>query len=318
MSNQQEHPPQAQQQMVVRDRQPIAIGSQVNALVPTDLDGAWRLAQWLSKSSLIPKYKDKEADIFLIITTGMELGLPPNASLRGLYCVNGRVALESKTKAALCISKGAAMYFKRIEYTPEATTWETLRAGQTEVVRSRYTKKEAAEAGLTKKEGPWQNYPQRMISHRALGWLCDDVYPDIVLGVSTAEDFDELQSQTFREIGGGMSLSFSDPPAASTPQAASTPSAGVPTTAKNANPTTPTQPAPPPKAEDLTEEEILSISADMKKTMDKKVLRDIGAKRIHGRAMSDRTRNRLLEVYEGQVDLIDSAERDVEPTKKDS
>lgn len=304
-------PAQGESRAIVR--QQIAIASDVNALVPSSLEGAWQLAQWLSKSSLIPKYKDKEADIFLIITSGMELGLPPNASLRGLYCVNGRVALESKTKAALCISKGAALYFKRTEYNENATTWETMRAGQAEPVRMRYTKAEATAAGLTKKEGPWQGYPQRMISHRALGWLCDDVYPDIVLGVATAEDFDEFTGNNFREIGDGMSVSTM-PPAATPPPSDVVP--GVPAGTKDGNAKKPDAPA------DMDEPTVIALIADMKKCMKKSELKAIGEKRIHGKPMSDATRARLLEVYETQVDLIDAADRDTEhpnaPTRKDS
>ncbi len=163
--------------------------TQALALVPTSLDGAMQLARWLSSAKFLPEaLRGKEADIFTMVIAGLELGLPPMAALRGMYIVNGKPSLESKTKAALCLQKSAAVYFKRTEHTADATTWETKRRDTGEISTMRYTREQAKEAGLLTKAGPWSNYAQRMISHRALGWLCDDAYPDVMLGIGTAED----------------------------------------------------------------------------------------------------------------------------------
>lgn len=167
----------------------VETSTAVTALIPTSIEGAMQLAKWLAAANFLPAiYQGKEANAFAMVLSGMELGLPPMAALRGLYPVNGKPSLESKTKAAICLNKGGAVYFKRTEYTPQATTWETKRRDTGEVSTMRYTFDQAKAAGLTTKAGPWSNYPQRMISHRALGWLCDDAYPDFMLGIGTAED----------------------------------------------------------------------------------------------------------------------------------
>lgn len=326
---------------------PIETIHQVNALVPTSIDGAMQFAQWLAKSSLLPKNVNKEHDIFFIICAGMELGLPPMAALRGLYTVHGRTALESKTKAALCLQKGAALYFKRLSYNENETVWETMRHGQTEPVRSRFTLLEAQEAGLAPdrknnrpgKEGPWRQYTQRMISHRALGWLCDDVYPDIVMGVATAEDFDP-QEFTFKPIGAGVELAT--PTAVPAIAAAAEVVPGTPKTAKNANtPKTATAPAPDsaptqtqqaqptqefpkdtskqgdstpagskkpePTGAPLTDDEMADVIERTGKFSNEKELKAYYEENVRNRQMTDVQRNKLLNIYGDQVDMIRDA-----------
>lgn len=314
----------------------VETSTEVHALVPTTIDGAFQLARWLAGSSLLPKSVAREHDIFFIIQAGMELGLPPMAALRGLYVVHGRTALESKTKAALALQKGKAEYFRRIEYTKDATTWETKRRGDSEVVRMRYTLKEAQDAWLAPdpnakparpgKEGPWREYTQRMISHRALGWLCDDVYADVMMGVATAEDFDPKEF-TFKPIGGGVEIATM--PGA--PAAERTQIAAVPADAKPANPTAPlphvsedlaraqlppkepersTAPAAQPVPAELTsEDEIEDLITQIGKFSTRAELKAWSHDNIKKRVMSEAVRARLVKAYEDQCDMIDDAEK---------
>lgn len=316
---------QAQKVIDVESTELATINStpDVHALVPSSLDGAMQFAKWLAQSSLLPKAVNKEHDIFFIICAGMELGLPPMAALRGLYTVHGRTALESKTKAALCIQKGAAVYFKRVEFTPDATTWETLRRGASEPQRMRYTRQEAIDAFLAPgkpsgggatvagKEGPWRQFTQRMISHRALGWLCDDVYPDIVMGVATAEDFDA--NDTYQPISSAAKAGAID----------------VPPQASHEAPAATTGPSPvdPPKAKPATsgrppiyEVEVEDLVAKIGEFTSAKDLRAWATENIQGRECSDAVREKLSKHYEDQLDLIKNAaaeeKKNAAPTPK--
>lgn len=304
----------AQQQNQSLALAPVETTQHALALVPSSIDGAYQLAAWLSNAQLLPPaLRGKQADLFTMILAGMELGLPPMAALRGMYIVNGKPALESRTKAAICLQRGAALYFRRTEHTPQATTWETLRAGQTEPVLSRYTLKEADAAGLTRKDGPWQTYPQRMISHRALGWLCDDVYPDIVLGVATAEDFDDAEV-TFKPIASvATGIELGEAPGPAKPKASPPP--GAPSTAKSANPPvetakTDTAKTDAPKTDRPlpTEDEIIDLIESMSKCGTVKALRELAFQRIAG-VPDGPIRDRLAKAYEAQRDEILEAER---------
>ena len=171
-------------------------------LIPSSFKEIMELAEWLAKaSSLRPELVAKPFDVFSILLAGSELGLPVAASLRGVFTVNGRTALEGKTKMALCLQRGVAVYFERTEHTKDKTTWETMRRGAKKPQTQTYTRAEADAAGLTNKAGPWKGYTQRMISHRAIGWLCDDVYPDVLMGVGNAEDDERPNAPVFQSLG---------------------------------------------------------------------------------------------------------------------
>lgn len=276
-------------------------------------------ATWLAQSSLLPKAVNKVHDIFFIICAGMELGLPPMAALRGLYTVHGRTALESKTKAALCIQKGAALYFKRIEFTPEATTWETQRRGK-EPERMRYTRQEAIDAFLAPgkptgggppvagKEGPWRQFTQRMISHRALGWLCDDVYPDVVMGVATAEDFDGAETN-YQPISTAAKAGAIDVPQTAQVSVPASLTEEQPTAKSGPNPTD-----PPAKPKGNGKPPIFEIEVDdliekMGKFTNAKELRAWATDNIQGRECVEAIRKKLSDHYEGQLKQIaDAAE----------
>ncbi len=273
---------------------PIDTTSTAIALIPSTLDGAFQLAAWLATSSFLPeKLRNKPGDVFAIVLAGVELGLPPMAALRGLYIVNGKVAAEGRTKAAVCLQRGAAVYIRRTEYTPAASTWETLRRGATAPVTMRYTLDEANKAGLAGKDGPWRAFPQRMISHRALGWLLDDTYPDILMGVATAEDFDEEADSAAATMQALPAIAVVSAPPSAAKSAASSTSA----------PTKSDKPA----ALEMSVEERDEIAKDVKACTTKPAVQDIMRKRIAPRAMSASTREWLKQVCGEHLDLIEEA-----------
>jgi hypothetical protein len=64
----------------------------------------------------------------------------------------------------------------------------TLRRGDDEPVRTEFTVKDAKKAGLWNKGGPWQEYPDRMLKWRAIGFNLSDNFPDILGGFPIAEE----------------------------------------------------------------------------------------------------------------------------------
>ncbi len=166
------------------------------------------------------------------------------------------------------------------------------------------------------KEGPWRLYTQRMISHRALGWICDDVYPDVVLGVATAEDFDD-EEFTFRPIAAGVDHG--------TPQ----PVSGVPTTAKSGTPRTPKTAATdaptatpvtagatsapastlPQSAAPMSEDDMIELVTAIGSCGTVATLKQNAKERIHGRPMDHGQRQKLLNHYEAQLELIMKADK---------
>jgi len=55
-------------------------------------------------------------------------------------------------------------------------------------VRRHFSKSDAMRAGLWGKAGPWQQYPQRMLAYRALGFAARDGAADVLMGLYLTEE----------------------------------------------------------------------------------------------------------------------------------
>lgn len=260
----------------------------VTALIPKTLASAAEIAKALAGTvAYRDKFKGTWQDAFAMILAGLEIGLPPMAAVRVMYTVNGKPAIEARGKMALCLSRGVADYFKRIEDTATAVTWETRRRGSTEVARSRFSMDDAKKAGLTDKPGPWQQYPQRMLSARAAGYLCDDVYPDVCLGLATADaDVIDVAANEYRPV----------PTAAAAPTPTPTAAAAPPPTSAPASSAAP-KPTPTPPNEDLITSWIERIALASTKSALEMVWAEI---KPHVAGLDQATRERLNKVYTEQ------------------
>jgi hypothetical protein len=174
-------------------------------LAPKTLDEAWRMAQFMSSSEIVPKqYRNKPADILVAIQYGMELGFPPMQALQSIAVINGRPGVFGDGFLALITSSSLCRehdeYYevegqrrdgltvedlKHDDSTAVCTFW---RAGRQQPITRRFSIGQAKKAGLLGKEGPWTNYPDRMLMMRARGFAGRDGFADLLRGVRTAEE----------------------------------------------------------------------------------------------------------------------------------
>lgn len=159
------------------------------ALVPTTIDEAARLAKIYARSNLIPKaFVGKEAEIFLGISYGMELGFAPLAALRAVTVIQGRTGLYADAMVALVLQSGKAEYFRCAKSDAESATYVSRRRGggeKTEVSKT-FSVADAKKAGLL--AGNYNKYPVHMLEARAKSWLARDLYPDVLHGIYGAEE----------------------------------------------------------------------------------------------------------------------------------
>lgn len=178
----------------------IQRGGNFTGLVPRTLDEAMNFAAKLSESQLVPKdFVGKPGNILVAIQWGMELGLQPMQAMQSIAVINGRPSLWGD--AVLALVKAARFYdINNDRYSPVceyvyeevaadglSATCRTKRRGEEEQSRT-FTKADAEKAKLWGKEGPWTNYPKRMLQLRARSFCLRDVYPDILRGVHVAEE----------------------------------------------------------------------------------------------------------------------------------
>lgn len=174
-------------------------------LAPQSIEEGWRMATILAKSGLVPKdFRGKPEDILVAIELGVEVGLPPMQALQSIAVINGRPSIWGDGFLALILS--SPLYRDHDEYfqvdgerreglagddlkkdttTAVCTFW---RAGKTLPVTRTFSVAQAKKADLLGKQGPWQNYPDRMLRMRARSWAGRDAFPDLLRGMRTAEE----------------------------------------------------------------------------------------------------------------------------------
>jgi hypothetical protein len=75
--------------------------------------------------------------------------------------------------------------------SPEAATCIVWRVGQKTPVQRMFTRAQAQKANLWSKQGPWSNYPQRMLAMRARAWALRDGFADVLRGMRSAEEVED-------------------------------------------------------------------------------------------------------------------------------
>lgn len=168
------------------------------SLAPTNMAEAIRFSEMLAHSDMVPKdFKGKPANVMVAIQWGYEVGLGPLQALQNIAVINGRPSIWGD--AALALVRGhpaCASVREGVDGDGDARHgWcEVTRRGE-EPQRRTFSVADAKKAGLWGKQGPWQQYPDRMLQLRARGFAIRDVFPDALRGVITAEEAQDMPEE---------------------------------------------------------------------------------------------------------------------------
>lgn len=157
-------------------------------LEPRDIREAQGLATSMFAARLFNGYGSKEA-VLSTVLAGRELGMPAIASLRGFHIVEGRHCLAADAIRALIMKSGKAKYFRCTERTNERATFQTQR-GDDPPMELTFTMEDAQRAQVVKKGSGWEKHPADMLVARASSKLARLVYPDVVFGLYSPEEFE--------------------------------------------------------------------------------------------------------------------------------
>tara|TARA_R110000787_G_scaffold104871_2_gene212241 strand:- start:1294 stop:2151 length:858 start_codon:yes stop_codon:yes gene_type:complete len=150
-----------------------------------------QFSKLLASSDLVPKdYKGKPANILVAVQWGQEIGLQPLQALQNISVIGGRPAIWGDAALALCRADPRCLAVQE-EVSADTATCKIKRRqsdGSVEEITRSFTSGDAKRAGLLGKQGPWQNYPKRMLQMRARGFAIRDAFPDLLRGVITAEE----------------------------------------------------------------------------------------------------------------------------------
>lgn len=155
----------------------------------TDIDQAWRMAQALSQSSLLPDaLRNKAADVLTMILYGQDLGLSPMQSIQGVYVVKGKPMLAAQTWISLTRRAGHRLVVR--EHTDQTCTIEITRGDTGEKHAETFTIADARTAKLLSNDN-WIKYPKRMLLARAVSNCCRFICPEIALGFGAEGEYDQ-------------------------------------------------------------------------------------------------------------------------------
>lgn len=161
----------------------------VSFLTPTNLQEAMQIAGILAESDIVPKdYQRKPGNIMVAMQWGAEIGLQPLQAMQNIAVINGRPSIWGDAMIALVRSSGLLEFIREeISEDGQKATVTVKRKGEEEFT-STFTMEDAKKAGLSGKQGPWSQYPKRMLKLRARSYALRDVFPDVLKGMAIAEE----------------------------------------------------------------------------------------------------------------------------------
>lgn len=173
----------------------VQVGGNVGALIPQDIEQAFRIAQALAHSGMTPQGFKTPETCFVAIMAGAELGLPPFQSLQSFAIINNRPTLWGDALVAVVRTNG----FKLREwYEGEGDTLtafcEVTRPDNGDTAEGEFSVDDAKTAGLWKKSGPWSSNPKRMLKMRARAFAIRDGAADVLRGFQIREEVEDYDT----------------------------------------------------------------------------------------------------------------------------
>lgn len=172
----------------------LEAGGQVAAIIPRSLEDAYRLSTALAASGMAPRGMDKPEQILVAIMAGAELGLAPFQSLQSFAIVNNRPTLWGDGLLAVVRAQGVRVN-ERVEGEGDQMVAHCVatRPDSGEEIARAFTVADAKKAGLWGKQGPWQQYPKRMLQMRARALALRDGCADMLRGMHVREEVEDYQ-----------------------------------------------------------------------------------------------------------------------------
>ena len=168
-----------------------------NGLSLSTMADALAFSTMVSKTEFAPKdFRGKPEACLLAIQHGSEIGLSPMQSLQSIAVVNGRPTIYGDAALAVCL---AALVCEWVTESVDGegdrmvATCSAQRRGYPAPITSTFSVADAKAAGLWGKQGPWSQYPKRMLAMRARGFALRNAFADVLRGLVTAEEAQDYQ-----------------------------------------------------------------------------------------------------------------------------
>ncbi len=183
--------PQAETTSIAKIESRIPVKYKNGMVNLESIDEAYRFAKCVVASGMSP-LKSPEA-VLISIQYGSEVGLKPMQAIQNICVINGKPGLYGKALPAVVQATGLLESFEE-HWEGKGDDWTAIctikRKGGME--RSeRFSWLQARKAGLDKKPGPWQQYPDLMLRYRARGLAFNALFADCLCGLGVVEELQD-------------------------------------------------------------------------------------------------------------------------------
>ena len=122
-----------------------------------------------------------------IALKGYELGLGIAASFELIQVIQGKPTLSPRGALALILQSGLLDGIKIDDQADRCTVWMKRKGGLE--YQLTYKIDDAQKAGLVKPDSAWEKFGQNMLRWRAIGFVADVLFPDVLGGLKRADEF---------------------------------------------------------------------------------------------------------------------------------
>lgn len=195
--------------LVKREDLPLSAALTEKGLQLGNFGELFQYAHFLKDAGFVPPgLKDANA-VTIAIIAGKELGLGVMQSVQSIAVINNRPTLWGDALPALVHASNKASEIEEwFESGGKRTTHADLadavpddlvavcrakRKGDPTDKFGRFSVKQAKDAGLWSKQGPWKMYPLRMLQMRARGFCFRDAFADVLGGIGMAEEVQDYE-----------------------------------------------------------------------------------------------------------------------------
>ena len=176
------------------------------SLTPTTFEGVVQFAKTIATSQMVPaNFRGKPDDILVAVQWGNEVGLAPMAALQNIAVINGKPSIYGDGMMAIVSAHpafgGCEETIEKIDGDLTAICKVTRVILKKPVVKTfKFSQADAVRAGLWGKQGPWKQYPKRMLQMRARGFALRDAFPDALKGIISKEEAEDVPEVEMKVI----------------------------------------------------------------------------------------------------------------------
>jgi len=174
-----------------KTEKPLMKMAQTGGLIPNNFEGLWRMATIMSQSGMMPRGVSRPESVFVAVQMGLEIGLAPMQAVQNIAVINGRPSIWGDSVLGLVRASGKLKSFSETfkgSFPNDDFTAVAVAERDNEHIEREFSISDAKAAGLWKKEGPWRQYPKRMLQMRARSWVLRDGFGDVLKGLRTTEE----------------------------------------------------------------------------------------------------------------------------------